>query len=282
MKDVPIAGCSTLTDPKTDGKPAGNGPNDPDLDITALTMRTTATDLLAYVNVDKLTAGTATADGQRYAVDFTFNKHLFTMSASSSAHGSTAVRDAIATSGLVGHVIQLGVDAPSTTAVPPPTDRGLKASGLKASYDLTNSRVVFDLPIADIVKYGGAPLSGPLTLVDAKSQIETNALSSPADTAGGTATWTVGDNKCFTLKTALKLAVVKKGISRTVTAALTAAGKGLAKQVLTVSVNGKTVGTITTDATGKASYTKAKPNQTVKIDFLGSAGFDPSTATTKV
>ncbi|MBV9098942.1 MAG: Ig-like domain repeat protein, partial [Frankiaceae bacterium] len=271
----------TVDDPKSDGKVAGTAPNDPDLDITSLTLRTTPTDFLAYVRVDKLAAGPSTTDGHRYAVDFTFNKHVFTMSATTSAHGTNAIRDAAATSGLVGKSIQLGVDVPATTTVQ--TNRGLVASGLKASFDTTKSIVVFSLPISDIVKNGGAPFDGKLTAVDAKSQVESNVLSFAADTApdaNGT-TWTVGDNKCFSVPTALKLAVAKKGAARTVTATLTAGGTPLAGQTISFTVNGKPAGTAVTSAKGIVTFKAAKSGQTVVATFAGAPGYDPSKATVK-
>jgi hypothetical protein len=165
-------------------------------------------------------------------------------------------------------------------------------STLKAAYDLTSSYVTFSISPADFAKATGVALAPGAAFTKVLGRTASSLgpvvggfyVDSTAkdNAAAGTDTWTVGDNKCFTQKTALKLAVVKKGTARTVSATLTAGGKGLAKQPLTVSVNGKKVGTITTDATGKASYTKAKPNQTVKIDFLGSSGYEASTATTKV
>ncbi len=204
-KDLPKSGCTTFTDPKGDASYNGT-PNDPDLDITTVTMRTTSTALVTYIGVDKLATGPSITDTHRFSVDFTFNGHVFTASASTSARGSHAVRDAAANSGLVGHVVQLGMDVPSTTAVPPPTERGLKVSGLTATFDLANSRVVLVLPIADIEKYGAAKFTGKLTAINAKSSMDSNILSLPTDTqakanaATSTDTWTVNDNVCFPKK----------------------------------------------------------------------------------
>ena len=209
-KDFPKAGCTTYTDPTGDAHPLNaNAPVDPDLDITSLTLRTTTTDLVAYATVDKLAAGTATFDAQRYTLDFTFNDHVFSAAGSSSARGSSALRDAAANSGQAGHVTQLGVDVPSLVPTPgavPSADKGFKTSGLKVTYDLANSRVVFALPIADIEKYGMAKFSGKLTAVDVKSATDTNVVSSQADSTAkdnattSTDTWTVNDNACFPKK----------------------------------------------------------------------------------
>lgn len=210
-KDFPKAGCATFTDPKGDAHPLNDmAPVDPDLDILSATLRTTTTDLVAYAAVDKLAAGTATFDAQRYTLDFTFNGHVFSAASSSSGRGSTAIRDAAANTGFAGHVTQLGVDVPSLTAAPPAVDRGFKASGLKVTYDLAKSRVVFVLPIADIEKYGMAKFTGTLTAVDVKSATDTNVVSSQADsTAEANAstskdTWTINENACFPNKVTKK------------------------------------------------------------------------------
>lgn len=287
-KEFPTAGCATVVDDKGDAHPVNaSAPNDPDLDITSLTMRSTDTALLAYVGVDKLAAGPATFDAHRFAVDFTFNGHLFTMSGSSSARGTHAVRDVAATTGMFGHVIQLGVDVPSLTAVPPPTERGLKASGLTVSFDVPNSRVVFMLPIADIEKYGEAKFAGVLSAINAKSQTDTGLISSQADASAkanastSTDSWTVGDNKCFTQKTAIALAVTKLGTARAITATLTSGTTPLAGQKLVITVNGKKITTLTTNAKGLVSYKGLRAGQTVKVDFAGAPGYEASTATRK-
>ena len=209
-KDFPKAGCTTLPDAKGDSSfsavsGAPGAPNDPDTDITGLTLRTITTDLVAYIGVDKLAAGPSTTDGHRFTLDFTFNGHVFAAAASSSTRGSSAIRDVAANSGAVGHVTQLSVDAPPLTGVntSSPSDRGFRTSGLKATFDLANSRVVLVLPLADVEKYAGAKLAGKLTAVDAKSAVDTNTVSTQADSTNpgnattGEATWTVNDNACF-------------------------------------------------------------------------------------
>lgn len=212
-KDFPKAGCTTLTDPKGDSSAkvvtvAPGSPNDPDTDLTSLTLRTTTTDLVAYIGVDKLAAGPSTTDGHRFTLSFTFNGHVFAAAASASARGSSALRDGLANSGAVGHVTQLSFDAPPLTGVnmSSPSDRGFRTSGLKATFDLANSRVVLALPIADIEKYGAAKFTGKLTAVEVLAAIDTNTVSNRADTTAKddvsptTDTWTVNDNVCFPKK----------------------------------------------------------------------------------
>ena len=208
--DYPSVGCFTLSDPKADAQYNVDGlaklPNDPDLDILGVALETTDTSLKAYIKVDQLSAaGPNTADGHRFTLDFTFNKHVFSAAGSDYASGSSGqIRDGLAQTGQAGHITQLGVDVPSVTAVPPQTDKGFKDSGLKVTFDYTNSWVVVDLPIADIQKYGGATFGGTLTAVDAKSATDQYAVSSVWDTttkdnAAGPSTdsWNVGDNNCF-------------------------------------------------------------------------------------
>ena len=102
--------------------------------------------------------------------------------------------------------MQLGVDVPSLTALPPSAERGFKASGLKVTFDLANSRVVMALPIADIEKYGAAKFTGKITAVDALAAVDTNTLSTRTDTTSkddaspSVDTWTVNDNVCFPKK----------------------------------------------------------------------------------
>jgi hypothetical protein len=205
--DYPAAGCFTYTDPKGDAS-LDNLPNDPDLDILGVAVETTDTSLKAYTSVDGLTSdGPAMADGHRYSLKFTFNKHVFSASGSDYANGSGPFRDGLAQTGQAAHVTQLGVDTPSV--VPDPTNpsgyfnKGFVDSGLKVTFDYTNKWVVFDLPISDIVKYGGAPFTGTVTEVSVAAQTDEYAIGSVWDTTikdnGTTATdtWTVGDNKCF-------------------------------------------------------------------------------------
>ncbi|MDQ1705181.1 MAG: hypothetical protein QOF18_1547, partial [Frankiaceae bacterium] len=121
------------------------------------------------------------------------------------ANGSGQIREGLAQTGQAGHVTQLGVDVPSLTAIPPATDKGFKDSGLKVTFDYTNSWVVIDLPIADVEKYGGAKFDGStLTAVDVKSATDAYAVSSQWDNTikdnglpPSTDSWNVGDNNCF-------------------------------------------------------------------------------------
>ena len=76
--------------------------------------------------------------------------------------------------------------------------------------------------------------------------------------------------------TKLTLAIAKSGTKRTVTATLVdndkPAANPVAGQKLDVLVNGKKVGTVTTDAKGKAAWAKAVAGQTVKFSLAAVTG----------
>ena len=208
----PAAGCFDFTDPAGDSHWLnGNNPSDPDLDILGVSLERTATDLKAYIKVNKLGDGpSAATDGHRYTLNFVFNGHSFAAAGSSYAHGSGGIRDGLASTGQAGKTNQLSVDAPPSATDPDAitgrTNGGLgyKDSGLSFTWDKVNSWVIVDLPIADIEKYGKAPFTGKLMAVGASSAVDDYAVSQPTDstetgntTTAYTGSWTVGANKCW-------------------------------------------------------------------------------------
>jgi hypothetical protein len=274
--DYPAAGCFTLSDPKGDAQFVVQGsvkaPNDPDLDILGVALETTDTSLKAYVKVDALSdTGPALADGHRYTLDFTFNKHVFSAAGSDYGSGTGIIRDGLAQTGQAGHTTQLGVDVPSLTAIPPQTDKGFQDSGLKFTFDYTNSWVVIDLPIADIEKYGGASFDGAgLTAVDVKSATDAYAVSSQWDTTikdnglpPSADVWNVGTNTCFgppaAVLTNAGVTTSQFGDTAKVSAKLTdAAGKPLAGKPVTFAVGSATASATTgTDGVAAAALRPA-------------------------
>ena len=207
--DYPTAGCFTFTDPKDDSvSPTVVGVlSDSDLEIVGVAVGTTPTSLKAYANVPALTNDPTQMeplDAHRFTLKFTFNNHVFSASGSDSALGTTAIRDGLAETGHVGHVTQLGVDTPALTDPTVATTPGYVESGLKVTFDYDHGWVVFDLPIADIEKYGKAKFTGALPQIGVIAQTDEYAVASAWDYApdandeGNPAgTWTVGDNKCF-------------------------------------------------------------------------------------
>jgi hypothetical protein len=267
--DYPAAGCFTYSDPTGDASFGGEAPNDPDLDITGFALETTDTSLRAYVKVDGLTSsGPQFADGHRYTLKFTFNKHVFSAAGSDYANGSGPIRDGLAQTGHAGHVTQLGVDTPAINPTNPDpailTSPGYVDSGLKVTFDYTNGYVNFELPIADIEKYGGASFTGDLTDVVVQSQTDEYAIGSVWDSApdldanGDPAgKWTVGDNACFgpapAVVTNLGATKVQYGDTAAVSAKVTdASGAPVANAPVTFTI-GKLLTTSTTNSKGVAS-----------------------------
>ena len=282
--DLPMAGCFHVADPTGDGKINANASNDPDLDLTGMTLRSSNGWLLAYLKADKLANGPTVADGHRYTLEFTFNKTLFTVAASAYKNAaSQQIREGLASTGKNGHMVQMSVNSISSVTntgyVPGQVNPPYVESGSKAVFDTKTSWVTIAVPIADVEKYGKASFTGatPLTGVIGKSSADYWRNSLGADTtakdnaATSTDNWTLGDNKCFPrpVATALALKVTKAGSSRTVTATLTAAGKPLAGQVVTWFVNGKKAATTTTSPSGTAVLKTAKPTQIVTAEFGG-------------
>ena len=291
-KELPVAGCFTVTDTKGDAQASvlvaqAKLPYDADLDILGLTLRTTATSLVGYVKVADLAAGPASTDGHRYSLNFTFNGHVFSASGSAYKNGTGGIRDGLAQTGQAGGVTALGVDVPSLTAVPPALDKGFVDSGLKVTFDVAKDVVVFDLPIADITKYGGKAFGGTVTNVDARSTIDMYALGSIADTTNADNTQTTdpkkvyasGDNRCF--PTRLALSVAKFPARRNVTAKLTMGGVALPGELVTFYVNNRKHSTARTAADGTAVLKNVKPGYAVKAVHSG-PGYLGSTAATKV
>jgi len=211
--DYPHAGCFNLTDPKGDAaNPVQPVVNDPDLDVLGVALETTPTSLRGYAHVDKLSdSGPELTDGHRFSLKFTFNGHVFSASGSDYGNGTGAIREVLAATGQAAHTTQLGVDTPAVDPTDPNffTNKGFVDSGLKVTFDYKNSWVIWDLPIADIEKYGQAKFTGSLTTVGAVAQTDEYAVGSVWDTApdagddgNPTGIWNVGDNKCFADATA--------------------------------------------------------------------------------
>jgi hypothetical protein len=212
--DYPAAGCFTYTDPADDAVLLAFA--DADRDITGFALETTDSSLKAYARVPQLTndpMSLAPFDGHRFSLKFTFNKHVFSASGSDYASGSGdagsgSLRDGLAQTGHAGHVTQLGVDTPPIDPTNPDptllTAPGYVDSGLKVTFDYKNGWIVFDLPIADIEKYGEAKFTGDITALSIAGQSDEYAVGSVWDTAPDNdangdpqGKWTVGDNKCF-------------------------------------------------------------------------------------
>jgi hypothetical protein len=294
---LPAADCVLVKDPKGDAHtPNANVPNDPDLDMTGLTLGSDAKNLYAYIKVDKLAAGPQIHDGHRFYVSFTFNKHNFTMAGSAYKDGSGQIRDGLAQTGQAAHVTQLAVDGISNAADPARftgAGPGFVESGLKYVFDQKTSTVTAILPIADLEKYGKAPSAGTtVTSVYGGTFGDAYAVAQQADAIpdGATSpdtsklTWTVGDNHCFAAGTSPLSSVgavkAQYGDVAAVAAKLVdAAGAPVAGKTVTFTL-GSTKATGTTGAdgiakgalvvnekAGKRSLVITSDDATVSVDF---------------
>jgi hypothetical protein len=217
VSGLPAADCFAAKDPKGDAimRPVSGlipgdpgAPNDPDVDVTSLTVSSDATSLTAYIKVDKL-GKPAYSDGHRFYVSFTFNKHSFTMAGSEFGNGEGALRDGLNGTGQVAATTQLAVDGVSSAIDPERVTGagpGFVDSGLKFTFDAKNSYVIAALPIADLEKYGKAPAAGAvLTGLYASGNTDYLASAIVTDTvpdgasssAPGKLTYAIGDNHCF-------------------------------------------------------------------------------------
>ena len=203
---LPTTGCFTYTDPKGDATYEVLASDD--LDITGLALQSTGTALQGFAKVPALSPDGPGEpfDGHRFTLRFAFNSHVFSASGSDYGLGTGPVRDGLAETGQAAHTTQLGVDTPAIDPTDPNfiTAKGFVESGLKVTFDYKNGWVIWDLPIADIEKYGKAKFTGALTAIGAAAQTDEYAVGTAWDVApdqdedfNDTGTWTVGDNKCF-------------------------------------------------------------------------------------
>ena len=241
---LPVTGCYAVPDVAGDVA-------DQDLDLLGLSLRTTATSLQAYLRVSSLQNAPRTGDAHRFAAAFVFRGHRFAAAATSSAHGESAVRDLPGSSHAFGGSVQL-------------SDNGVnRPSGLTASFDLTHSYVVLDVPLDDLIRYAGGPASGTLTTVEATSApdgfVSTYGQGDstvPVGRRASTSTYVLGDNHCFGPAPAVLslpgVGQAQYGDLVPVSARLTdAAGRALAGRTVALSLAGQRV-TATTSSDGLA------------------------------
>jgi hypothetical protein len=278
---APLANCFTTKDPAGDAwYPASVVPNDTDLDLLGVTLGTNNDALVAYFKVAKLANGPATLDGHRFTLNFTFNKHAFAAAGSAFKDAQAAqIRDGAASTGRFGHLTQLSMDGSS---IPPSSPEGAQtvatgsayvASGLKYTFDTKTSTVSLSLPLADIAKYGKAPITAAtLTGVYVTAATDTGLLSSSWDiapdgasaSAPGKVTYSIGDNACFGAAAPAASPLTNVGAVRAqygdvaaVAAKLVdAAGAAVAGKTVTFTLGSSTATGVTgADGVAKASLT---------------------------
>jgi hypothetical protein len=258
--DYPVAGCQTFKDEKGDASYNGS-PSDPDLDITAYTLRTTAKDLVSYIKVDALGASPSVMplDGHRFYSEFTFNKHVFSIAASSFANYGADLRDGASQTGQAGPNSVMSVDSEGTGG-----DPGFTDTKVTATFDEKASTVVLSVPLADIEKHGKAPLAGAtLTEVAARAGADSGVLILQHDTTESETpakdVYKVGDNHCFAAPTSplSSVGAVKAQYADTAAVAarlLDAAGKPVAGKRVTFTL-GAVTAAATTGSNGIAKAT---------------------------
>lgn len=244
---LPAAGCNTVADPKGDAKHLPAGIPEPDLDITGLVMQATATDLKSYLRLDKLGTSPDTALGHTFYTLFTVNKKVVSLAASGfdpAVLGDVADDAASASGGALQPTVRMVV---AGTYVP---------SGIKATFDVTNSMVVISVPRADVAKAVGVPFTDgtELTALYGRTASSYGPVvggfyvdsSAPDNGTVSTAKWSTGANECFG---PLPGKLVNAGATSvqftdaaTVGAKLTtAAGAPLSGRTVTFTVGSKTV-----------------------------------------
>jgi hypothetical protein len=172
---LPRTGCAAFTDAAQDAAPTPAG-NDPDLDVTAVNFKTDAGSLSAFVHVATLAASPALPfDGHRFALSFT----------------------------LGGKAVGLSADqaGPAAATVAGATSPDLKPT---AVFDITNSNVVFTVPLAGLTAAVGTAVEGAAltnATVTTAALVAEAGEAFPADSATGTKaeekTYQIGDNRCF-------------------------------------------------------------------------------------
>lgn len=256
----PAAGCQTFKDVKGDASYNGS-PSDPDLDITAYTLRTTDKDLVAYIKVDALGSSPSVmpVDGHRFYSEFTFNKHVFSIAASSFGSYGADLRDGASQSGQVGPNSVMSVDSEGTGG-----DPGFTDTKVTSTFDEKASTVVLSVPLADVEKHGKAPLAGTtLSAVAARAGADSGVLILQHDTTRSATpakdVYRIGDNHCFAAPTSplASVGAVKAQYADTAGVAarlLDATGQPVAGKRVTFTLGAETAAATTgEDGIAKAS-----------------------------
>lgn len=255
---VPAAGCFGFADPKGDARPSGQAPNDPDLDIVAVTGRTTEEALAGHLQIDKLGSRPALPvfSGHRFEYQFTVGEKVVLLRANETGEGV----------GLVN-----GTTAPD-----------LKVT---AVFDVVSSQVVLSVDRESLatVLGGTVPDGSFLTALTGRSAARTAApVLSPADTATSEdpvrGTYTVGDNTCFAPKLSVSLpGEVQTSDRAPVSVSMTTSdGRAAAGQRVTARIGDGRAVSATSDKQGNVTLlvpvTDAAGTHLLFVRSRGSAG----------
>ncbi len=269
---LPRAGCPPLfTDAKGDGTPtlfAPDAPNEPDLDLLDVTVNTTATQIKAYLHVDKLGDKPANFQGDRFEFLFSTGGKNYTFAVGRVA----APSDEVAAD-------------PNRGQVGGTTNAKLKPTG---TFTTATNTVVIAIDRAGLDEVHGAPVGygTVLTGVQAKTFGLQPGVSFAADTAVGaeTSTLTVGYSPCFLPPPAKLVATgstsVQYGDAATLSVKITnEGGAALSGKAITFSLGGRSA-TRTSNASGVATasipHTLTAGPTTFSASFAGDAAVGPA------
>lgn len=257
---VPAPGCFGFTDAKGDARPGGavSPGNDPDLDILAVTGRTSPTALAGHLQIDKL--GTRPSfpafTGHRFEYQFNVGDKVVLLRANTEGEGV----------GLVD-----GTAAPD-----------LKVT---AAFDVVSSQVVLSVDRASLATVLKSRIANGtlLTKQVGRSIARTPApVIAPADTAStddaARGTYTVGDNTCFAPRISASLpARVQTSDLAVVSLSLTTSdGRTAAGQTVTARVGDGRAVSARTDKQGGATVSvpvsEAAGLRQLVVRSSGSAG----------
>lgn len=190
--EYPRDDCFLVTDKKSDGTPIIAGPatapNEPDVDIVGLNVNTTASEIKAFIKVDKLADKPANFTGDRFEVIFGYLGKTFTF----------AVGRFGATPNPALPVVGAPFADPNRGQVNGTTNAALKPTG---TFDKATNTVVIGISRAALNTAAGedVPLGAVLTGVLAKTWAYQPGLQFTADTATNAADtkYVVGFSRCF-------------------------------------------------------------------------------------
>ncbi len=286
---LPKAGCSTFDGLKGNAKyqPASGATvfdNDPDVDLVGLVLRSTDTDLWAYLRVDDLVENSADGGGHRFDVRIALNNKNIT---------------------LVNAVPRAPYDLVNSTEYPLVfgPDGYDDTAPVASSFDAGNNLVIFSLPLSYLASKAGLPVVRGTVLnnILARSKVLTdgNVRPSPVESSDvpmdtvqhadpAKRVWTVGDNRCFPPPPArlsgLTGLSVQYGDAAQLTARLTneTGTAGLRDKRVSFSVTGHSA-SVTTDANGYArvgfGHGRTAGSYLLTVAFAGDTSHGPATVT---
>lgn len=257
---VPAPGCFGLTDAKGDAKPSA-GPaspgNDPDLDLLAVTGRTTRDVVAGHLQIDKLAAKPTFPgfSGHRFEYSFTLGGKVVVLRADAEGPGVALVDGAAAADVVV-----------------------------KAFFDTVSSQVVLTADRATLAAATRASTADGALMTDlvGRSFARNAAGAFAADTAQASSPeqnrYTIGDSSCFTPRLSVSSPgrVQTSDVAPISVAMVTSDGRPAAGQTVTARIGSGRAVAAKTDAQGTVNLavpvTVAAGSPELVVQSSGSAG----------